>query len=674
MSGPMGGGHGRPGGGGPGGFGGPGGPRRGPMGRGGMGPMGGAMMPAEKAKNFRATFRRLMGELRPERKWIGLVALVALFSTTGQVFGPKIMGNAINKLTDGIAGKMTAGLPPGTTHDQVVAALRAAHNPAADFLAGTNFIPGVGVDFGALGMILLALIALYLVATFFSWVSWYTMAGVSQRTVYRLRREVDEKLGRLPLKYFDTHPRGDTLSRVTNDIDNIANTLQQSLTQIITSLATIVGVLAMMFWISPLLAAISLLVIPTAAVSTILIARRSQKQFAIQWARTGTLNGQVEESHTGHGIVKVFGHQEDVIRRFDEENQKVYEASFKAQFISGIVMPVMTFIGNLNYVAIAVIGGTQVATGRMSLGDVLAFIQYSRSFTMPIAQTAGIANLLQSTMASAERVFELLDEPEEIPDPAEPVLLEHVTGHVTLEGVSFRYEPDKPLIENLNADVRAGEVLAIVGPTGAGKTTLVNLLMRFYELDSGTICIDGIDIRKLTRNNLRRTFGMVLQDTWLFGGTIRENIAYGREDATEDQIVAAAKAAHVDHFVRTMPHGYDTVIDDDASNLSQGEKQLLTIARAFLADPEILILDEATSSVDTRTEVLVQKAMAQLMKGRTAFVIAHRLSTIRNADEILVMDAGKIVEQGSHDDLIARKGFYFDLYNSQFEEATAEAS
>ncbi len=648
--------------------------RRGPMG-GGMGPMGGAMMPVEKAKNFRATFRRLLGELRPERKWIGLVAVVALFSTAGQVFGPKILGNGINKLMDGLVGKLMGqyGVPAGTTHDQAVAALRQMHSPLADLVAGTNAVPGVGVDFGALGMILLGLIALYLMATFFSWVAWFTMAGVSQRTVFRLRREVDQKLGRLPLKYFDTHPRGDILSRVTNDIDNIANTLQQSLTQIITSIATIVGVLAMMFWISPMLAAISLLVIPTAAVSTMLIAKRSQKQFAIQWARTGTLNGQVEESHTGHSIVKVYGHQEDAIRHFDEMNAQVYDASFKAQFISGIVMPVMNFIGNLNYVAIAVIGGMQVATGQMSLGDVQAFIQYSRSFTMPITQTASIANLLQSTMASAERVFELLDETEEIPDPAEPVVLDHVTGHVKLENVSFRYEPDKPLIDNLNADVRSGEVLAIVGPTGAGKTTLVNLLMRFYEIDEGTISIDGVDIRKLTRNNLRRTFGMVLQDTWLFGGTIRENIAYGRENATEEEIVAAAKAAHVDHFVRTMPQGYDTVIDDDASNLSQGEKQLLTIARAFLADPEILILDEATSSVDTRTEVLVQAAMARLMKGRTAFVIAHRLSTIRNADEILVMNHGKIVEQGSHDELIARKGFYYDLYNSQFEEAIAEA-
>ena len=665
----------RPGGGpaGPGGIGGPGGRRRGPMG-GGFGPGHGIMMPAEKPRHFRRTFRRLLGELRPERPKIVLVMVVALISTAGTVFGPKILGTGINQLMDGLIGKeLGRFLPAGTTHPQAVTLLQQSHNPLADLVAGTNAVPGVGVDFGALGMVLLGLTALYLTATFFTWVAWYTMAGVSQRTVYRLRRDVDLKLARLPLKYFDTHSRGDTLSRVTNDIDNIANTLQQSLTQIITSVATIIGVLAMMFWISPMLAAISLLVLPIAAGLTMLIARRSQKQFAAQWERTGVLNGQVEESHTGHPIVKSFGHQEDAIRRFDEENQRVYEASFKAQFISGIIQPTMNFVSNLNYVAIGVLGGIQVANGTMSLGDVQAFIQYSRSFTMPITQTASIANLLQSTMASAERVFELIDEPEEIPDTTAPVVLEHATGHVALEGVAFRYEPDKPLIDDLNADVRSGEVLAIVGPTGAGKTTVVNLLMRFYEIDEGAIKVDGIDIRNLTRDNLRRTFGMVLQDTWLFGGTIRENIAYGREDATEEEIVAASKAAHVDHFVRTMPHGYDTVIDDDASNLSQGEKQLLTIARAFLADPEILILDEATSSVDTRTEVLVQKAMAQLMKGRTAFVIAHRLSTIRDADVILVMNHGRIVEQGTHDELLAKRGFYFDLYNSQFVEALAEA-
>ena len=653
----------------------PGGPMGGPGGR-GHGPMRGGMgmaMPVEKPKDFRGTLRRLIGELRPERPRILLVVAVAFLSTAGQVFGPKILGNGINQLMDGLVGKELGQMPAGTTHAQAIEILKQMHSPLADLVASTNAIPGVGIDFGALGTVLLALTALYLVATFFSWVAWYTMAGVAQRTVYRLRREVDQKLGRLPLKYFDTHPRGDTLSRVTNDIDNIANTLQQSLTQIITSFATIIGVLAMMFWISPMLAVISLLVLPTAAILTMLIARQSQKQFTTQWTRTGILNGQVEESHTGHSIVKVFGHQEDAIRQFDEENQRVYEASFKAQFISGLIMPVMTFVSNLNYVAIGVIGGVQVATGGMSLGDVQAFIQYSRSFTQPITQVASIMNLLQSTMASAERVFELLNEPEELPDVEQPRILDQPTGHVTLDNVAFRYQAETPLIDDLKADVRSGEVLAIVGPTGAGKTTVVNLLMRFYDIDSGTIKIDGIETRQLTRDNLRRAFGMVLQDTWLFGGTIRENIAYGRENATEDEIIAAAKAAHVDHFVRTLPDGYDTVIDDDASNLSQGENQLLTIARAFLADPQILILDEATSSVDTRTEVLVQAAMARLMKGRTTFVIAHRLSTIRNADEILVMNQGHIVEQGSHDALMARHGFYYDLYNSQFEEAIAEA-
>jgi ATP-binding cassette subfamily B protein len=460
---------------------------------------------------------------------------------------------------------------------------------------------------------------------------------------------------------------------VTNDIDNIANTLQQSLMQIITSVFTIIGVLFMMLTISPVLAVISVLVLPIAMVVTVLIARQSQRQFAAQWERTGTLTGHVEESHTGHNLVKVFGHQEDAIRRFDEENERLYQASFRAQFISGVIQPTMNFVSNLNYVAIAVIGGVQVASGQITLGDVQAFIQYSRQFTMPITQVASIMNVLQSTVASAERVFELLDEAEETQDVEAPSVLTHALGRVVLENVSFRYQPEVPLIDELNEVVEPGETVAIVGPTGAGKTTLVNLLMRFYEIDGGRITVDGIDTRELTRENLRQTFGMVLQDTWLFGGTIRENIAYGREGATEDEIVAAAKAAHVDHFVRALPHGYDTQIDDEASNLSQGERQLMTIARAFLADPEILILDEATSSVDTRTEVLVQKAMAGLMKGRTAFVIAHRLSTIRDADVILVMNHGRIVEQGTHDELLAKRGFYFDLYNSQFVEALEPA-
>jgi ATP-binding cassette subfamily B protein len=477
----------------------------------------------------------------------------------------------------------------------------------------------------------------------------------------------------LPLSYFDGQSRGDLLSRVTNDIDNIGQTLQQSLTQLITSLLTIVGVLILMLTISWELAVISILAVPASIVVTIIIASRSQKQFVAQWASTGALNGQVEEMHTGHAIVKAFGRQEEAIEAFDRENGKLYDASYKAQFISGIIMPMMNVISNLNYVAIAVIGGVRVATGQMSLGDVIAFIQYSRQFTFPIVQTASIANVLQSAVASAERVFELLDEPEEIADPAEPVRLPTTRGAVAFEDVSFRYLPDVPLIDDLDLVVQEGQTIAIVGPTGAGKTTLVNLLMRFYELDGGRITIDGVDTRDMTRDDLRRTFGMVLQDTWLFHGTIRENIAYGRLDASEAELHAAAEAAHVDHFVRTLPDGYDTVIDDDATNLSAGEKQLLTIARAFLADPPILILDEATSSVDTRTEVLIQRAMARLMTGRTTFVIAHRLSTIRDADTILVMERGSIVEQGSHDALLARGGAYAELYRSQFAEPLAEA-
>jgi ATP-binding cassette, subfamily B, multidrug efflux pump len=500
------------------------------------------------------------------------------------------------------------------------------------------------------------------------------MAGVTQRTVYRLRADVDRKLGRLPLHYFDGHPRGDLLSRVTNDIDNIGQSLQQSLTQLITSLLTIVGVLILMLTISPLLAVVSLLAVPASLVVTVLVIGRSQKLFVAQWASTGALNGHVEEMHTGHAIVKAFGRQRQAVATFDEENQRLFQASYRAQFISGIIQPAMNFISNLNYVAIAVIGGVRVATGLMSLGDVIAFIQYSRQFTFPIVQTASIANVLQSAVASAERVFELLDEPEEIADPLEPVRIPTMHGAVAFDDISFRYDPDIPLIDDLSLVADAGETVAIVGPTGAGKTTLVNLLMRFYELDGGKITIDGVDTRDMTRDDLRRTFGMVLQDTWLFHGTIRDNIAYGRVGATEEEIVAAAEAAHVDHFVRTLPDGYDTVIDDDATSLSAGEKQLLTIARAFLADPSILILDEATSSVDTRTEVLIQQAMAALRSNRTSFVIAHRLSTIRDADTILVMNDGQIVEQGDHESLLAAGGAYADLYNAQFAGAAAEVA
>ncbi|MGH2407441.1 MAG: ABC transporter ATP-binding protein [Candidatus Limnocylindrales bacterium] len=649
-------------------FGRPGGPpmRRGPGAMGmGMG------MPTERSKHFRASFRRLLGRLRPEAPLIAAVIALAVVSVTFAIIGPRLLGDAINLIFQGVIGGQ---LPPGASPAQVIAGLRASgQNQLADMLSGMNLTPGVGIDYGALGSLLLLLAGVYLASAVFGWLQAYIMAGVTQRSVYRLRQDVDGKLARLPLRYFDGHPRGDLLSRVTNDVDNIGQTLQQSLTQLITSLLTVVGVLVVMLTISPILAAVSLLAVPVSLVVTVLIASRSQGQFVKQWASTGTLNAHVEEMHTGHAIVKVFGRQQEAIDKFDAENRRLYDASYRAQFISGLIQPGLNFIANLNYVGIAVIGGLRVASGQMSLGDVIAFIQYSRQFTFPIVQAASIVNVLQSAVASAERVFELLDEAEETPDPIAARVLDRARGAVAFEGVSFRYEPAKPLIDGLDLVADAGETVAIVGPTGAGKTTLVNLLMRFYETDAGRITVDGIDVRELTRDDLRRTFGMVLQDTWLFHGTIRENIVYGRLDATEDQLVAAAEAAHVDHFVRTLPDGYETVIDDDATTVSAGEKQLLTIARAFLADPPVLILDEATSSVDTRTEVLIQRAMARLMAGRTAFVIAHRLSTIRNADTILVMDHGAIVEQGTHEELLARRGFYFDLYNSQFVEALAEA-
>jgi len=633
--------------------------------------MGFASKSAAKSKDFRGSFRRLLGELRPERALVVGVMAFAVVSVLFAVIGPKLLGNATNLIFEGVVGKQ---LPPGISKDAAVAGLRASgQDTLADMLASMDVVPGQGIDFGALGGILLIMAGIYVASAIFSWAQAYIMAGVTQRTVYRLRRRVDEKLGRLPLAYFDRESRGDILSRVTNDIDNIAQTLQQSLTQLITSLFTVVGVLVMMLWISPLLAVISLLVVPLAMVVTILIAKRSQAQFAAQWERTGTLNGHVEEMHSGHAIVKAFGRQREAIETFDRENEALFQASFKAQFISGTIQPAMTIISNLNYVAICVIGGVRVATGTMSLGDVQAFIQYSRQFTMPIVQTASIMNVLQSAVASAERVFELLDEAEQVPETTTPRELERVAGRVAFERVSFRYLADTPLLDDLDLVAEPGHTIAIVGPTGAGKTTLVNLLMRFYEIDDGRITVDGVDIREMARDDLRSTFGMVLQDAWLFGGTIRENIAYGREGATGEQILEAARAAHVDHFVRTLPDGYDTVLDDDATNVSQGEKQLLTIARAFLADPEILILDEATSSVDTRTEVLIQRAMGRLMKGRTSFVIAHRLSTIRDADTILVMDRGRIVEQGTHAELLAERGFYHELYSSQFDEALEPA-
>ena len=626
--------------------------------------MAGLTVPVQKSKNFTGSLKRLMGRLRPERVVIGVVLVAAVISVALTVLGPRLLGNATTLIFDGVVG---ARLPEGLTKEQAIDALRGqGEDQFADMVAGMDVVPGAGVDFDALGRLLTTITIIYLAASLFAWVQGYLMAGVTQRTVYGLRDEVERKIGRLPLTYFDTHPRGDVLSRVTNDIDNISTTMQQVLTQLITSLLSVVGVLIMMLVISPLLAAISLLVVPLSFVVTLAIARRSQKHFVAQWDWTGRLNGHVEEMYTGHDVVKVYGRQQVAIEEFDRMNANMYEASYKAQFISGIIQPAMAFIGNLNYVAIAVIGGLRVANGTMPIGDVQAFIQYSRQFTMPITQVASVVNLMQSGVASAERVFELLDAEEESAEPDPPARLAGVRGRVAFEDVSFRYVPDKPLIDDLALVVEPGDAVAIVGPTGAGKTTLVNLLMRFYDVDAGRITIDGVDTRQMTRDDVRRCFGMVLQDTWLFSGTIRDNIAYGRSDATDEQVVAAAEAAHLDHVVRTLPDGYDTVLDDEASNLSAGERQLVTIARAFLADAPILILDEATSSVDTRTEVLIQKAMARLRHGRTSFVIAHRLSTIRDADTIVVMESGSIVEQGDHDDLLARGGVYHDLYTSQF--------
>jgi ATP-binding cassette, subfamily B, multidrug efflux pump len=611
-------------------------------------PMMGPMMgrgPVEKAKDFKGTMKRLFAYLAPLRTQFLIVIVFAVLSTIFTIVGPKIMGLVTTKLFDGLMSKFGSVV------------LRA---------------PMPAIDFAYIGRIIALLVGFYIVSAFFSYIQQYQIAGVSQKIVYDMRRDVDEKFSRLPLKYFDGRTHGEIMSRVTNDIDNIATTLQQSMTQLITSVCTILGVLVMMLTISPVLTLITLVTLPLSFIVTTRIAKLSQKHFGAQQKELGALNGHVEEMFTGHKIVRAFGHEEKSVKEFDEINGRYYEASWKAQFVSGVIMPLMNFVNNIGYVLICVVGGIMAAKKALKLGDIQAFIQYSRQFTMPIAQTAQIANLLQSTMASAERVFEVLAEPEQENEREDALVLDNPRGDVRFQNVKFGYKEGVTLMEDMNIDVKQGQTIAIVGPTGAGKTTLVNLLMRFYEISGGKITVDGVDIRDLRRGELRTLFGMVLQDTWLFNGTIRDNIGYGREGASEEDIVNAAKAAHADHFIRALPEGYDTVLNEEASNLSQGEKQLLTIARAILADPVILILDEATSSVDTRTEVYIQKAMQVLMKGRTAFVIAHRLSTIRDAEMILVMNNGSIIEMGNHKELLEQGGFYADLYNSQFTGAYIE--
>ena len=618
----------------------------------------------------RWTVQTLAEQAGMSRSVLSLVFLLAVVSVTFSVLGPRLLGEGTNLIFAGVVSKQ---LPAGASQSEVIAGLRAqGNNQVADMLSGMTLIPGTGINFAALTTVLMWALILYILASVFSYLQAYVLNGIVQRTIYRLREDVETKINDLPLRYFDTMQRGELLSRVTNDVDNVSQSLQQTLSQVVTSLLTVIGVLLMMFLLSPLLALIALVTVPLTLLITMLIAKRSQKLFVAQWTNTGELNAQIEETFTGHALVKVFGRQREVEERFAAKNEELFTASFGAQFISGLIQPALTFIGNLVYVAIAVVGGLQVASGAMQLGDVQAFIQYSRQFTQPLAQLGSMANLLQSGVASAERVFELLDATEQSPDPDPAETPARNEGRLVFDDVSFSYAPDKPLIENLNLHVEPGQTVAIVGPTGAGKTTLVNLIMRFYELDGGTITLDGVNIAAMTRDDLRSRMGMVLQDTWLFGGTIRDNIAYGRPDASEEDVLEAAKATYVDRFVRSLPAGYDTVLDDEASNVSAGEKQLLTIARAFLAQPSVLILDEATSSVDTRTEVLVQKAMSALRADRTSFVIAHRLSTIRDADLILVMESGHIVEQGTHAQLLAAEGAYFALYNAQFAAAITD--
>ena len=632
--------------------------------------------PTEKAKNFTGTWRRLLGELRPERWRIVIVVVLTIVAVVLNVVAPKVLARATNIIFEGVLGTLlgTRGLPDGLAGDQLAQALRAGGQDGyADMLSAYDIVVGRGLDTRALMIVLLQVLALYLASAVFLWVQGRILAGVVQRTGRRMRAEVEDKLTRMPLSYIDRGSRGDMLSRVTNDVDNITQTLQQTLSQALNSIITVAGVFAMMLTVSVQLSLVALVTLPVAAAVTLLIARRARPHFTEQWDATGKVSGVVEEAFTGREAVALFSSEETFNRLFETENARLYDGSYRAQWISGTIQPAMRVVANLNFVIIAVVGGVKITSGTMTLGDVQAFIQYSQQYTQPITQLASMTNLLQSGAASAERVFEIMDAPEET-DTAAASLPERVAGRVVFDHVRFSYSPDTELITDLNLVVEPGQTVAIVGPTGAGKTTLVNLLLRFYDPQSGSITLDGVDTRELSRAELREQIGMVLQDTWLFEGTIGENIAFGADGATDEQVLAAAEAASVDHIVRALPEGYDTVIDDSGAGVSAGEKQLITIARAFLADRQILVLDEATSSVDTRTELLVQKAMVGLREGRTSFVIAHRLSTIRDADTILVMEHGDIVEQGGHDELIAARGAYYELYQSQFHgPAVAEA-
>ncbi|MCX0398120.1 ABC transporter ATP-binding protein/permease [Clostridium perfringens] len=613
--------------------------RKGGMG-GPMGRMGGGPRAVEKAKDFKGTMKKLGVYLKPYSLSIAIVILFAIGSAAFSIVGPKILGKATTKIFEGLVQKITG-------------------------------VPDASIDFGYIGNIAMILVALYLVSSLFGIMQSFIMSGVAQKVSYNLRKQISEKMDTLPLNYFDTRTNGEVLSRITNDVDTVNQTLNQSLSQIITSVVTLIGVLIMMFSISWIMTLATFIILPVSMVLISLVVKKSQKYFKSQQEYLGHLNGQVEEVYGGHNIMKAFNREEASTKDFDELNNTLYKSAWKSQFLSGMMMPIMSFVGNLGYVLVSILGGWLTIKSVITVGDIQAFIQYVRSFNQPISQMAQVANIMQSTAAAAERVFEFLDEEDEVKDPVNSVDPSEIRGEVEFEDVHFGYNPDKIIINDFSVDVKPGQKVAIVGPTGAGKTTIVKLLMRFYDINSGSIKIDGHDIRDFKRADLRNLFGMVLQDTWLFNGTIMENLRYGRLDATDAEVKEAAKAAHVDHFVKTLPDGYNMVLNEEASNISQGQKQLLTIARAFLKDPKLLILDEATSSVDTRTELLIQKAMEKLMEGRTSFIIAHRLSTIRDADLILVMKDGDIVEQGNHEELLEKGGFYSSLYNSQFEQSSA---